>query len=58
MTKRILLNSSDNINDRQGRLCGKVWDDEVRERANLDLPFIGDVLRTVIPPLRPASSPA
>jgi pimeloyl-ACP methyl ester carboxylesterase len=30
-----------------------VWDDEVRARANLDLPFIEDLLRRVIPAKRP-----
>ena len=51
-----LLDSSDRVTDRAGRLCGKVWDDELRERANLDLPFIGDVLSALIPARRPAGS--
>jgi poly(3-hydroxybutyrate) depolymerase len=51
-----LLDSSDRITDEAGRLCGKVWDDEVRTRANLDLPFVEEVLRTLIPSLRPAGS--
>lgn len=51
-----LLNSSDRITDNEGRLCGKVWDDEVRGRANLDLPVIGRIMRDVIPSLRPAGS--
>lgn len=51
-----LIDSSDQVTDHQGRLCGKVWDDEVRSRANLDLPFIEDVLRRVIPARRPAGS--
>ena len=51
-----LLDSSDRVTDRAGRPCGKVWDDEVRARDNLDLPFIGQVLRQSIPSLRPAGS--
>jgi poly(3-hydroxybutyrate) depolymerase len=51
-----LLDSTDRVTDDAGRLCGKVWDDEVRERANLDLPFIGDVLGALIPARRPAGS--
>lgn len=51
-----LLNSSDRITDNEGRLCGKVWDDEVRSRPNLDLPFIDAVARELIPRLRPAGS--
>jgi poly(3-hydroxybutyrate) depolymerase len=51
-----LLNSSDRVTDTEGRLCGKVWDDEVRSRSNLDLPFLGDVIDVVIPRLRPEGS--
>ncbi|MFN0098307.1 MAG: hypothetical protein ACKVS7_06495, partial [Gemmatimonadaceae bacterium] len=51
-----LLQSSDVVRDIGGRICGKVWDDEVRNRANLDLPFIEDVLRRVVPGRRPAGS--
>lgn len=51
-----LLNSSDRVSDDQGRVCGKVWDDEVRARPDLDLPFLEHVLRRTIPGLRPASS--
>ena len=51
-----LLESSDRVTDNEGRLCGKVWDDEVRSRPNLDLPFIGEVIRAVIPSARPAGS--
>lgn len=53
-----LLDSSDQVTDTEGRLCGKVWDDEVRERANLDLPFIEDVLRRIVPSHRPTGSRA
>jgi len=52
----LLLNSSDRVTDREGRLCGKVWDDEVRDRPNLDLPFIGAVVRDFMPRHRPADS--
>ncbi|MCX7894012.1 MAG: alpha/beta fold hydrolase [Burkholderiales bacterium] len=51
-----LLDSSDRVTGSEGRLCGKVWDDEVRERGNLDLPFIEDVLRRLIPGKRPSGS--
>jgi poly(3-hydroxybutyrate) depolymerase len=51
-----LPDSSDRITDTQGRLCGKVWDDEVRNRANLDLPFLEGLLATEIPRLRPTGS--
>ncbi|MEE9911099.1 MAG: hypothetical protein K4571_05180 [Deltaproteobacteria bacterium] len=51
-----LLESSDRVTDNEGRPCGKVWDDEVRNRANLDLPFIEAVIRTVIPKARPTGS--
>jgi pimeloyl-ACP methyl ester carboxylesterase len=51
-----LLDSHDQVTDSAGRVCGKVWDDEVRARANLDLPFIGEVLGTLIPRLRPSGA--
>ncbi len=51
-----LLDSGDEVTDREGRGCGKVWDDEVRARANLDLPFIGAVIGEEIPAHRPAGS--
>lgn len=53
-----LADSSDRVTDREGRLCGKVWDDEVRERGNLDLPFLEQLLRERIPALRPTGSHA
>jgi poly(3-hydroxybutyrate) depolymerase len=52
----VLLNSSDRVTDNQGRACGKVWDDEVRNRPNLDLPFIEGVVQELLPRLRPANS--
>jgi hypothetical protein len=51
-----LLDSSDQVTDEAGRVCGKVWDDEVRSRANLDLPFIEQVVRQEVPARRPAGS--
>ena len=51
-----LLESSDRVTDNEGRVCGKVWDDEVRARPNLDLPFIEQVMLTLIPKARPAGS--
>ncbi len=48
-----LLDSSDRVSDQAGRLCGKVWDDEVQTRASLDLPFIDQVLGSLIPGKRP-----
>ncbi|APE33590.1 hypothetical protein BOX37_05965 [Nocardia mangyaensis] len=51
-----LLNSSSEVSDNHGRICGKIWDDEVRDRPNLDLPFIEQVMQQVIPSLRPADS--
>lgn len=51
-----LLDSSDQVKDRDGRVCGKAWDDEVRDRPNLDLPFISSVAREFIPNNRPAGS--
>ena len=51
-----LLDSTDRVTDTEDRLCGKVWDDEVRQRDNLDLPFIDEVLTRLIPASRPAGS--
>jgi len=51
-----LLDSTDKVADLEGRPCGKVWDDEVRPRPNLDLPFIAEVARSIVPGLRPAGS--
>lgn len=50
------LNSTDRVSDREGRACGKVWDDEVRNRANIDLPFLEKLLRDTISKLRPRGS--
>ena len=51
-----LPDSSDRVTDTEGRLCGKVWDDEVRARANLDLPLFEQLLGSAIPGLRPAGA--
>jgi poly(3-hydroxybutyrate) depolymerase len=51
-----LLDSTDRVADNEGRPCGKAWDDEVRSRPNLDLPFIREVIGTLIPGLRPSGS--
>jgi poly(3-hydroxybutyrate) depolymerase len=51
-----LLDSTDRITDNEGRPCGKAWDDEVRTRPNLDLPFIREVIGSLIPGLRPSGS--
>lgn len=51
-----LADSLDQVTDNEGRLCGKVWDDEVRERSNLDLPFLQHLLTKAIPTLRPPAS--
>ena len=51
-----LPDSSDRVTDNAGRLCGKVWDDEVRVRDNLDLPFIQGLLATAVPQLRAPGS--
>lgn len=51
-----LIDSSDQVSDNDGRICGKVWDDEVRARPNLDLPFVEELLLRVIPAKRPLGS--
>ena len=51
-----LLDSSDQSTDIEGRACGKIWDDEVRDRPNLDLPLIENVIGAAIPRLRPPES--
>lgn len=45
----LLLQSTDIVTDSSGRLCGKVWDDEVRARDNIDLPYIQYVVKNFIP---------
>ena len=51
-----LLDSTDRFTDADGRACGKAWDDQVQNRPNLDLPFIGAVIAKLIPSLRPRAS--
>lgn len=51
-----LPDSSDRVTDTEGRRCGKVWDDEVRARANLDLPLFEHLLGNAIPGLRPTGA--
>lgn len=53
-----LLDSTDRVTDLEGRLCGKAWDDEVRSRPNLDLPYLAEVVSRTVPGLRPAGSPS
>lgn len=52
----VLLDSTAEVTDAEGRICGKIWDDEVRDRPNLDIPFIGTVLDDILPGLRPKGS--
>lgn len=52
----LLLDSTQIVTDRQGMVCGKIWDDEVRERVNIDLPYLDEILRQVVPSLRPPGS--
>jgi len=52
-----LDSSHDLVTDDNGILCGKRFDaTPVDGRLNIDLPFIGKVLREVIPSKRPAAS--
>lgn len=53
-----LLDSTDAVTDDAGRLCGKVWDDEVHVRPSLDLPYVEAVVDRLLPSLRPAGSRA
>lgn len=50
------IDSTKAVTDAAEQLCGKVWDDEVRGRPNLDLPFIEQVIATEIASRRPAGS--
>lgn len=51
-----LLDSHDQVADTSGRVCGKVWDDEVRARESVDLPFIDKVIGELIPSTRAAGA--
>ncbi len=48
--------TNDKVTDAQGRPCGKRFDFHVATRANLDLPFIEQVITRIIPSKRPANS--
>jgi len=51
------LESTDNlVTDALGRVCGKRFDFAVNNRLNIDLPYIGHVLTSLIPTARPAGS--
>jgi len=54
----ILPDSTDAVTDDEGRLCGKAWDDELRARPNLDLPFLEAIADDLLPRLRPPGSAA
>lgn len=51
-----LLDSTDEVVDAQGKQCGKNFDFSVLARRNLDLHFIGKMVKTIIPQLRPVRS--
>lgn len=50
------INSTHAVTDAAGHVCGKVWDDEVRTRRNIDLTFIERIIATEIPSRRPDGS--
>ncbi len=52
-----LLDSTKNkVTDSRGQSCGKRFDFSVLPRRNIDLPFVGKMIKTVIPQLRPGRS--
>lgn len=51
-----LLDSTRIVADNDGKICGKVWDDEVRARENLDLPYLKHILEKIVPAQRPKGS--
>jgi len=52
-----LLDSTDGlVVDKKGNNCGKRFDFPVLNRRNLDLHFIGKMVKTIIPQLRPGRS--
>lgn len=53
-----ILDSTRIVTDNDGNICGKVWDDEVRERDNLDLPYLKHILEEIVPAKRPPGSNA
>jgi len=52
----LLDSTNDVVSDEKGRLCGKRFDFAVTNRRNVDLPFIGKMIKKVIPQLRPGRS--
>lgn len=50
------LDSTAIVSDNEGKVCGKVWDDEVRARDNLDLPYLKSVIQELVAARRPADS--
>lgn len=52
----LLDSTKDSVTDEKGQRCGKRFDFTVLERPNLDLPFIGKMIKRVIPQLRPGRS--
>ena len=50
--------STDQVTDPSGRLCGKVWDDAATGRDSLDLPLIEHLVVDGIPARRPAGGRA
>lgn len=51
-----ILESTDQVTDNEGKICGKIWDDEVRNRPNLDLPYLEKILKEIVPVHRPSGS--
>lgn len=52
----VLDSTTDEVTDAQGRVCGKRFDFSVLNRPNIDLPYIGQVLDSIIPSRRPPGS--
>lgn len=46
------LDSTADVKDDEGYECGKIWDDQLRTRANLDLPYLEHIIKNVVPSLR------
>ena len=53
-----LLDSTDIVTDQFDSVCGKIWDDNVLDRDNLDVPYISQVITDFIPQFRPSGDPA
>jgi dienelactone hydrolase len=52
----ILMDSTDITTDSKSNLCGKIWDDNILNRHNHDLPYIEKAIKEVAPSLRPSGS--